>query len=549
MTTDTRNRQANPWLVLLALCLGFFMILLDTTIVNVAIPNIIDKVGTSLDEALWVVNAYVLVYAVLLITAGRLGDIVGPRTMFMAGLALFVLASAACGLSRNAGELIAARAVQGVGGAMITPQTLTIITTIFPPERRGAAFGIWGAVAGVATVAGPTLGGYLVTEWDWRYIFFVNLPVGVVAFVLALVVVPDLRPGRRHRLDLLGVALASASLTALTYGMIEGERYHWGTIWRFVGIPAVLGAGGVLLIAFLVWQRVQKTEPLLPFEVFRDRNFSVTSFVAAALTFGMLGIFLPLTIYLQSVLGLSALAAGLTVAPMSMMSMLLAPFTGRLADRIGGKYILMTGLFLFAGGIGLVVVTTAAGSGRWDFLAGLLVAGAGMGCVFAPMQTVAMRDIPPRLAGAASGVQNTIRQLGGAIGGAAVGALLQNRLAASLHDQAQQRAGALPRPFRSRFVTGFDHAASHGLQVGSGQSGTKLELPKGLPQPVVEQIQRVAHAVFTHGYVDAMHPTLVLPIAVIALAGLACLGIRRHRASASPPEGRPEGAPQTHAQA
>ncbi|MBO0890678.1 MAG: DHA2 family efflux MFS transporter permease subunit, partial [Acidothermales bacterium] len=503
MTAHSHRRDANPWLVLFALCLGFFMILLDTTIVNVAIPEIIDKVGTSLDEALWVVNAYVLVYAVLLITAGRLGDIVGPRTMFMAGLALFVLASASCGLSRNAGELIAARAVQGVGGAMITPQTLTIITTIFPPERRGGPFGVWGAVAGVATVAGPTLGGYLVTEWDWRYIFFVNLPVGVVAFILALVVVPDLRPGRRHRLDLLGVLLASASLTALTYGTIEGERYHWGTIWRFVGIPAVLVAGGVLLVVFLVWQRVQKTEPLLPFEVFRDRNFSVTSFVAAALTFGMLGIFLPLTIYLQSVLGLSALAAGLTIAPMPVMSMLLAPFTGRLADRIGGKYILMAGLFLFAGGVGLVVATTAADSGRWDFLAGLLVAGAGMGCVFAPMQTVAMHDIPPRLAGSASGVQNTIRQLGGVIGGAAVGALLQNRLGVSLHDQAQQRAGALPSRLRPRFVAGFDDAAARGLQVGSGQSGTKLSLPKGVPQSVIEQLQRVAHEVFTHGFVDA----------------------------------------------
>ncbi|MQA80678.1 MAG: DHA2 family efflux MFS transporter permease subunit [Streptosporangiales bacterium] len=527
--------RGNPWAVLIALCLGFFMILLDTTIVNVAIPDIIDKVGTSLDEALWVVNAYVLVYAVLLISAGRLGDIVGPRTMFMAGLVVFVVASAACVLSQSPGQLIAARAVQGVGGAMLTPQTLTILTTIFPRERRGAAFGIWGAVAGVATVTGPTLGGYLVTEWDWRWIFFVNLPVGVIALVLAVVLVPDLRPGRKHRLDLLGVALASAGLTALTYGLLEGERYDWGTIRGFVSIPAVLVLGVVLLAAFAVWQRVQRSEPLLPFEVFRDRNFTLTSIVAAALTFGMLGIFLPLTIYLQTVLDLTALEAGLTIAPMPLVAMVLAPLAGRLADRIGGKYLLVAGLLLFAGGIGAVVATTGPDSGRWDFLAGLLVAGLGMGFIFAPLQTVSMRDIPPRLAGSASGVQNTIRQLGGVIGGAVVGAVLQNRLASALHDQAQAHAAQLPAPFRDRFVDGFDRAASGGLQLGTGQSGADIDLPKDLDPQTAEQVGRLAHDVFVQAYVDAMHPTLAVPIAVLAAAGLACLGISRHRRSPTSP--------------
>src|SRR5881396_288269 len=173
--------KRSPWIIVLVLCLGFFMILLDLTIVNVAIPSIIDGLHAGLDEILWVLNAYILVYAVLLITAGRLGDLYGPKRLFMVGLVLFTLASAACGLAQNPGQLIAARIAQGVGGALLTPQTLSVITMIFPPEKRGAAFGIWGAVAGVATVAGPTLGGFIVTHWGWRWIFFVNLPVGVVA--------------------------------------------------------------------------------------------------------------------------------------------------------------------------------------------------------------------------------------------------------------------------------------------------------------------------------------------------------------------------------
>src|SRR5947207_3715796 len=202
----------NPWLVLVFLSLGFFMILLDTTIVNIAIPSIISALHSSLDQILWVLNAYLLVYAVLLITCGRLGDLIGQRRLFIAGLILFTAASALCGLAQDGNQLIAARVLQGVGGAILTPQTLSIITMIFPPERRGAAFGIWGAVAGVAAVTGPTLGGFLVTYVDWRWIFYVNVPVGLIALGGALFVIPDLRPGRRHRFDLVGVALASIGL-------------------------------------------------------------------------------------------------------------------------------------------------------------------------------------------------------------------------------------------------------------------------------------------------------------------------------------------------
>src|SRR5436853_201874 len=222
--------RRSPWVILLVLCLGFFMILLDLTIVNVAIPSIIDGLHAGLDEILWVLNAYILVYAVLLITAGRLGDKYGAKRLFLIGLAVFTLASIGCSLAPSPSQLILARIVQGIGGAILTPQTLSILTNIFPPNRRGAAFGIWGAVAGVATVTGPTLGGFLVSNFSWQAVFWVNVPVGIVAFVLGIWLLPGIRLGREQNLDPVGVLLASGSLFAVVFGLIEGQRYHWGTL-------------------------------------------------------------------------------------------------------------------------------------------------------------------------------------------------------------------------------------------------------------------------------------------------------------------------------
>src|SRR5258706_4736570 len=346
--------RSNPWVVLVVLTLGFFMILLDTTIVNVAIPAMSssqnDGLNTTLDQILWVLNAYILVYAVLLITAGRLGDLYGQRNLFALGLFVFTLASALCGLSQNATELILARILQGVGGALLTPQTLAIITTLFPPERRGAAFGVWGAVAGLATITGPTLGGAIITYINWRWIFFVNVPIGIGALIATFLIIPDVRQGRRHGWDLVGVLLSTAGLFGIVFGLIEGERYNWGQIEStFFTIPEVIGGGVVLLALFIVWEYFQ-TEPLIPLSLFADRNFAVANWIAAAISFGMLSLFLPITIYLQSVRGFSALHAGLTLAPMSLTSMVVAPFAGRFADRIGGKNILLAGPTLFPTG-------------------------------------------------------------------------------------------------------------------------------------------------------------------------------------------------------
>src|SRR5438552_3302826 len=517
--------RTNPWLVLLVLTTGFFMILLDTTIVNVAIPAMSTGLNTTLDQILWVLNAYILVYAVLLITAGRLGDLYGQRNLFAIGLFVFTVASALCGVAQSPGQLIAARILQGVGGALLTPQTLSILTTIFPPERRGAAFGVWGGVAGLATLAGPTVGGAIITYIDWRWIFFINVPIGIAALIATFIVIPDLRPGRHHGWDFVGTVVATAGLFAIVFGLIEGQRYNWGQVESYpFTIPEVIGAGVVLVILFIIWERYQ-AEPLVPLSLFADRNFTVANWIAAAISFGMLSAFLPITIYLQSVRGFSALVAGLTLAPMSLTSMLTAPFAGRLSDRIGGKYILMAGISLFTIGIGLIAYIAEPDSTWINFLLPAVVAGLGIGMTFAPMTTVAMRNISPRVAGSASAVLNTIRQLGAAIGSAVVGAMLQNQLATTLHDQAVSHASSLPAAFRNQFVAAFSNVSSKGFEIGAGESGTRL--PSNLPPSVAHQLAVIAHEVFVSAYIDAMKATFILPILLLVLTSMTTLLVKR----------------------
>jgi EmrB/QacA subfamily drug resistance transporter len=517
--------RTNPWLVLAVLTIGFFMIMLDTTIVNVAIPAMSAGLNTTFDQILWVLNAYILVYAVLLITSGRLGDLYGQRNLFALGLAVFTVASALCGFAQDANQLIGARILQGVGAALLTPQTLAILTSIFPPERRGAAFGIWAGVAGLATLAGPTVGGAIVTYIDWRWIFFVNVPIGIAALVATFAIIPDLRPGRRHGWDIVGVILVTGGLFGVVFGLIEGERFNWGEIGSYsITIPEVIGAGAVLLVLFVIWERYQK-EPLIPLSLFEERNFAVANWIAAAISFGMMSLFLPIVIYLQSVRDFSALTAGLTLAPMSLTSMVVAPFAGRTADRIGGKYILMTGILVFAIGFGTLTFVAGPDSTWINFLVPAIVAGAGMGMTFAPMTTVAMRNISPRMAGAASGVLNTTRQVGAAVGSAVVGALLQSRLAVTLHDQALSHAAALPAAYRAQFVAAFSSVAANGFQIGTGQNGAKL--PAGLPPGVAQQLTTLAHEVFVSGYIDALKQTLVVPIGVLVFTAVTAVLIRR----------------------
>ena len=537
MATSALAARRNPWIVLAILNTGIFMTALDMTIVNVAIPSIVSSLQATLDQLLWVINGYSLAYAMLLITFGRLGDVVGPRNLFVAGTIVFAAGSAGSGLAHDAAMLIASRAGQGLGAAMLAPQALAYITAMFPPERRGGASGLVGAMAGVSLVAGPTLGGYITTHFGWSWIFFLNLPIAALSVVLTLVLVPDIRPGQRHRFDLPGVVLAAAGVFGVVFGLIEGQRYDWGTVWSFVTIPEIIGAGVAVFLAFLVLQYVRRDrEPLLPLAIFGQRNFSAMMVVLAAVGFAIVGIFLPFTIYLQSVLGLSAQDAGLALAPAVLAIMVMAPISGTLADRIGGKYILVVGLALLVAGTALITETVTPTAGRWSFTPGLLVAGIGMGMTFAPVYAMATRGLSARFGGVASGVLNTVQEVGSVIASAAVGALLQNRLAVALRDQAVERASALPPGFRSGFVDAFSRAASGGLQVGRGQTGTTVSLPPGLPPGAIQQIRELATSVFAHAFVDAMRPTLLLPMAVVALAILSTLLVVRRRIEAAVPE-------------
>ncbi len=535
MTHAIPGRRVNPWVVLVVLALGLFMTLLDLTIVNIAIPSLVDGIHASLDQVLWVLNAYSLAYAVLLITSGRLGDVLGPRNLFVAGLALFTVASAFSGLAQNPAMLIAGRAAQGVGAALLAPQSLAILLTLFPPERRGPIFAVYGILAGVAVVAGPTLGGFLVTSIGWRWIFFVNLPVGVVVIAAALLLIPDLRPGRSHRLDLLGVAMATAGLFGLVFGLIEGQRYDWGTVIGFVTIPEIIGAGVALMLVFLLHQAGrQDREPLLPFAVFKDRNFSVMALVLCAMGFAILGLYLPLTIYYQSVLGLSAIAAGLTVAIQPLAMMFSSGFANSpVGQRMGGRPLIVAGLVMLAAGSSFVAWMAHASSGRWDLAPGLVMSGLGMGFIWTPVYNLATRDVRPDLGGVASGVLNPIHEPGAVIASASVGALLQNRLATALHDRAFDFAAQLPAQFRGQFVQAFGSAARGGLEVGTGQTGGSLSVPPGVPPDVVHQVQQLAHSTFRLAFVDAMRSTLVLPIAVILGAALLTLAAVRGRPRAA----------------
>ncbi len=527
-------RPSAPWLALAVLALGLFMTLLDLTIVNVAIPSLVDDLHASLDQILWVLNGYSLMYAVLLITSGRLGDIFGPRNMFIAGVVVFTVASALSGLAQDPTQLILARGAQGLGAAILAPQGLPIMTTIFPPERRGGVFAIYGGLAGLAVLAGPIVGGFIVTNFGWRWIFYVNLPVGLAIVLLALALVPDLRPGRRHRLDVVGVALATLGLFGVVFGLIEGQRYNWGTVWSGITIPEIIAAGVVVLAIFFIiqWRR-QDREPLLPFAVFKDRNYTIMTLVLMAMGFAMVGVFLPITIYFQSVLGLSAFDAGVAVAPMALTMMLFSGVVAPLAARFG-KYILMVGLSLFALGMVYIAWRVQVDSNRWSFAPGLVLGGLGLAGVWTPVYSLATRDLQPRLAGVASGVLSTVQELGTVIGSAAIGAVLQNRLAAGLHDHAVSYAAQLSDPFRARFVDGFSQAASRGLEVGRGQTGGSLQLPSGIPAQIVQQLERLAHAVFTQSFVDAMRPSMALAITVILVAAVGVLGVRARAARAEP---------------
>ncbi|QWF79353.1 DHA2 family efflux MFS transporter permease subunit [Amycolatopsis sp. CA-230715] len=532
------TRPVNPWAALSALCLGFFMILLDTTIVMIAIPAMLRGLGAGLNAVVWVSSVYLLTYAVPMLFTSRLGDRFGPKRVFVAGLVVFTAASLWCGLAGTVEMLIAARAVQGLGAALMTPQTLAFIGHLFPPAKRGGAMGVWGAVAGVASITGPLLGGVLVDHLGWEWIFYVNVPIGVVTLVMTLVLVPDWQPKHAHSFDLLGIFLSAAGLFCVVFGIQNGQQYHWGTVAGGITVFELIGAGVVFLVAFVVWQRYNRKEPLIPLRVFGNRNFSAGTATGTALQFGLVGMFVPITIYIQSVVGLSPTMAGLLTAPMSLLSGVAAPLAGRLSDRMSAKYLMMGGLAAMAAGLGVLAWQAQPDTNPWALIPGLCVTGLGMGFIFAPMSNATMSGVDRPLAGAASGIYNTARQVGGVLGSAAMGVLLQAQIAGSLSSEAEKASSALPPEFRQQFVEGFAGASANEFGASAAPA-----LPPGVPADVAARIGEVATNVVHNGLTDAAKTSLLLPIGVLLLGVVAAATMKRGTASGHVPRQTPAAEP------
>ncbi|WP_022891416.1 DHA2 family efflux MFS transporter permease subunit [Agromyces subbeticus] len=457
------NQKSRPWPALWALVIGFFMILVDTTIVSIANPAIMADLDTDLTAVIWVTSAYLLAYAVPLLITGRLGDRFGPKRVYLAGLVVFTLASLWCGLSGDITTLIAARAVQGLGAALMTPQTMAVIARVFPPNQRGAAMGLWGSVAGVATLVGPILGGVLVDSLGWEWVFFVNVPVGVVAFVAAWRFVPDLEK-HGHRFDWLGVVLSAVGMFLVVFGIQEGQAYDWGTITGLITVWGIIISGIVVLAAFVVWQAFNRTEPLLPLGLFRDRNFALSNVAISLVGLAMTAMPLPLAYYFQIARGLTPTQAALMLVPMAVVSGLLSPLVGRFSDRVDPKWVALAGLSTSALALGGYAVLLGPDVPYWLLLLPSALLGLGVSGIFAPLASTATRNLPSALAGAGSGVYTMTRQVGSVLGSAAIAALMSYALAVQLPglDAEQARpgeGGAVP----AEFAAGFSAAMAQSL--------------------------------------------------------------------------------------
>ncbi|QGU01828.1 Multidrug resistance protein stp [Corynebacterium kalinowskii] len=410
--------QTNPWKALTALCTGFFMILLDQTIVAVATPALQAELGADLGSVVWVTSIYLLAYAVPLLVTGRLGDRFGQRNMYVAGMVVFTLSSLACGLAPSIGWLIAARLVQGLGASMLTPQSMSVINRIFPREKRGAAMGVWGAVAGLASLAGPVLGGLIVGTVGWQWIFFINVPVGIVCILMVLAWVPDLG-ATAARVDVFSVLTVIPAMFLVVFSLQEGPNFGWAW-WLFLGLLA-----GLALIGVFLWLQTRAEHPLLPLAVFSNSNFSHGSFSISTMGFAVAGTMLPIMLYLQEGRGLSAEAAGLMLVPMAVISGVFAPFVGRMADRLHPRVLSMFGFgMMVVAMLSLVVIMRDSVPVGWMLLGSALL-GVGNAFVWSPNATTTMRDMDVDKLGAASGVYNTSRQVGAVVGSAAIGAAMQ----------------------------------------------------------------------------------------------------------------------------
>jgi EmrB/QacA subfamily drug resistance transporter len=396
------------------------MVTLDNLVVTTALPVIRKDLGAGIEGLEWTVNAYTLTFAVLLLTGAALGDRFGRRRLFAIGLGLFTLSSAAAALAPSIGALVAARAAQGVGGAIITPLTLTILSAAVPAEKRGVALGAWGGIGGLAVALGPLVGGAVVSGLSWQWIFWLNVPIGVLLIPIALSRLDETR-GPSDRLDLPGLGLASVGLFGIVWGLVRGNGQGWSSL----EIVAALGAGALLVAAFVA-RELRTEHPMLPMRFFRNRSFAMTNVASLLMFFGMFGSIFLLAQFFQTVQGYSPFGSGLRILPWTAMPIFVAPVAGALSDRIGGRPLMALGLGLQAVGLGWIAAISTPATGYSSLVAPFVISGIGMGLFFAPVANVVLSAVRPEEEGQASGANNAIRELGGVFGVAVLASIFSH---------------------------------------------------------------------------------------------------------------------------
>ncbi|HEX4364829.1 MAG TPA: DHA2 family efflux MFS transporter permease subunit [Solirubrobacteraceae bacterium] len=493
--------QRKTW-TLIAVCLATFMLLLDITIVNVALPDIKTDLDASFSDVQWVVDAYALMLAALLLTAGSLADLLGRRRVFVFGVACFSVASLLCALSSGALTLILARGAQGIGGAAMFATSLALLAQEFHGRERGTAFGIWGATTGAAVAIGPLVGGALTSALGWPSIFYLNLPIGVATIVMTLRHVPDSRDEEASGIDWAGLVTFSAALLLLVFALIQGNDKGWAS----TQIVGMLVGAAVLLVAFLVIERRQ-ARPMFDLELFRKRTFSGVSIAAFALSASMFAMFLYITLYVQTILGYGPLATGLRFLPLTVLSFFAAAAAGKLTARLPARAMLCAGLVLV--GIGLLLMDTLHAGSDWTaLLPGFIVSGLGIGLTNPSLANAAIGVVAPARSGMASGINSTFRQVGIATGIAGLGAIFQTQLAHRLTDSLAGTPGA-----------GRADELAHAVSAGGGPS-----VIASAPAAARPALKHAVDAAFSGGLDD-----LFLVGAVIAFAGalLALALVRR----------------------
>ena len=435
--------ENRKWWTLASVSFGLFMIMLDNTIVNVALPSIRADLDIQLSELEWVVNGYALTFAVVMLTGGKLADRYGRRRIFIAGLLIFTASSLACGLASDAHMLIGSRVVQGVGSALMNPATLSIITATFPPRQRGMAIGIWAGTSAMALAIGPLVGGLITQHIGWSWIFFINVPVGVLGVIVARLVINESRDtSHEQRLDIPGLVASGVGLFALTYGLIEANSFGW-TSARILGLFAL---AAVALTAFVVLEMRQRL-PMLDLSLFKNPTFAGANATMMLVALAMFGVFFYVSIYMQNIIGYSPTEAGAAFLPMTILIILIAPLAGKFSDKIGSRWMMGGGMALVACSL-LIFSRLDENGGFWNLFPGLIVGGVGMALTMTPTTAAAMGSVEVDKAGVGSAVLNSMRQVGGSLGIAVMGAIV----AASLHVPPTNPAAA------GQFVTGFRHA-------------------------------------------------------------------------------------------